>query len=157
MNARDRIMDTVRTEPELFHAEDDAALRACWPAMTVLRPALGDPEAFVAACRRMRPEGYRVLAAREDGAVLALAGYRIQENLVFGRFLYVDDLVTLEAARGRRLGARLLAALKEIAFEADCARLVLDTGLSNGRAQRFYFREGLLPLALRFAAAAARP
>lgn len=141
---------------ELFHPESDDELRACWPVMAVLRPALGNAEVFLAACRRMAGEGYRLLAAREGGAVVALAGYRIQENLVFGRFLYVDDLVTLEAARGRRWGARLIEALRAMAAADACRRLVLDTGLANVRAQRFYFRAGLLPLAVRFAADATR-
>ncbi|TCT87714.1 hypothetical protein EDC48_11182 [Gibbsiella quercinecans] len=26
---------------------------------------------------------------------MGLAGYRIQENLLYGRFLYLDDLVTV--------------------------------------------------------------
>ncbi|MCJ9714285.1 GNAT family N-acetyltransferase, partial [Bordetella hinzii] len=32
----------------------------------------------------------------------------------------------------------------------DCAQLVLDTGLGNALAQRFYFRQGLLSAALHF-------
>jgi hypothetical protein len=36
------------------------------------------------------------------------------------------------------------------AEQAQCARLVLDTALTNVLGQRFYFREGLLPGALRF-------
>lgn len=142
---------------DLFHADTDAELRACWPAMATLRPALADVDAFLAACARMREGGYRILAARAGTEVVALAGYRIQENLVFGRFLYVDDLVTLSAARGHRHGARLVEALRAIARAALCSRVVLDTGLANVRAQRFYFRAGLLPLALRFAADAAAP
>lgn len=52
--------------------------------------------------------------------------------------------------RGRRWGAQLLERLGACAAQADCVKLVLDTGLTNGLAQRFYFREGLLPGALRF-------
>lgn len=76
--------------------------------------------------------------------------YRLQENLVYGSFLYVDDLVTAAAQRGGQWGSRLLQALERLARASGCARLVLDTGLANARAQRFYFREGLLTGALRF-------
>ncbi len=31
-----------------------------------------------------------------------------------------------------------------------CVRLVLDTGMANALAQRFYFRQGMLTGALRF-------
>jgi ribosomal protein S18 acetylase RimI-like enzyme len=134
----------------LRHADVETDLRACFRVMHQLRPHLADEDDFLARMHRMRSEGYRLLAAWHGGTALALAGYRLQENLVYGSFLYVDDLVTDAPARGDRWGARLLEALTTVAAEAGCACLVLDTGLSNARAQRFYFREGLLTGALRF-------
>jgi ribosomal protein S18 acetylase RimI-like enzyme len=74
---------------------------------------------------------------------------------VYGRFLYVDDLVAAPAHRCRRWGALLLSQLTVLAQQAGCTRLVLDTGLGNVLAQRFYFREGLLPGAMRFGKALA--
>jgi len=135
----------------LRHAETDAELRACWPVMQQLRPHLQGPDDFIARVRRMRADGYRLLAVWQGDSPRALAGYRLQENLVYGgRFLYVDDLVTDEAARGTQWGARLIEATTRIADEAGCVRFVLDTGLSNALAQRFYFRQGLLTEAIRF-------
>jgi ribosomal protein S18 acetylase RimI-like enzyme len=135
----------------LGHATHDDELLACFPAMSQLRPRLTDSKHFVATCRQMEQTGYRILAAwNDDATVLALAGYRLQENFVFGRFVYVNDLVTIESARGRGLGARLIAQVSVIAVKEGASRLVLDTGLANTKAQRFYFRAGLLPLALTF-------
>ena len=128
----------------------DEQLRACYPVMKELRPHLDSEDEFMARVTRQREQGYRILAAWEHGEVVALAGYRLQENLVYGRFLYVDDLVAAEKSRSRRWGAQLLECLTGYAERADCVKLVLDTGLTNGLAQRFYFREGLLPGALRF-------
>jgi ribosomal protein S18 acetylase RimI-like enzyme len=130
--------------------ETEQELRACYPVMKELRPHLASEDAFVAQITRMREQHYHILAVWEGEAVVALAGYRYQENTVYGRFLYVDDLVAAERHRSRRWGAQLLAKLTEFAEQAQCVRLVLDTGLTNGLAQRFYFREGLLPGALRF-------
>jgi ribosomal protein S18 acetylase RimI-like enzyme len=130
--------------------ETEQELRACYPVMKELRPHLASEDAFVAQIMRMREQHYRLLAVWEGEEVVALAGYRYQENTVYGRFLYVDDLVAAERHRSRRWGAQLLAKLTEFAEQAQCVRLVLDTGLTNGLAQRFYFREGLLPGALRF-------
>lgn len=130
--------------------ETEQELRACYPVMKELRPHLASPEAFVAQITRQRGQNYHILAVWEGDEVVALAGYRYQENTVYGRFLYVDDLVTAERHRSRRWGALLLAKLTVFAEEAQCARLVLDTALTNVQAQRFYFREGLLPGALRF-------
>lgn len=135
---------------KLKDVETVGQLRACYPVMRELRPHLQSEEEFVTRVTRMNVQGYRILAAWEDGEVVALAGYRLEENLVYGRFLYVDDLVAGEKTRGQGWGARLLERLTVYADQAECAKLVLDTGLANARAQRFYFREGLMTGAMRF-------
>jgi ribosomal protein S18 acetylase RimI-like enzyme len=135
---------------KLRHAETEDELRACFGVMHELRPHLRDYQDFAARLARMRGDGYRLLAGWQDDAPVALAGYRLQENLIYGPFLYVDDLVVKEDIRGGNWGARLLREVTAIARREGCAKLVLDTALSNARAQRFYFREGLLTGAMRF-------
>ncbi|WP_034298366.1 GNAT family N-acetyltransferase [Herbaspirillum sp. RV1423] len=134
----------------LRHADAPEDLRACFAVMKQLRPHLRDESEFLERVARQAGDGYRLLAEWEDGKAIALAGYRLQENLVYGKFLYVDDLVTTEEARGRQCGTRLLDALTAVAERAGCVRLVLDTGLANALAQRFYFRQGMLSSAMRF-------
>ena len=134
----------------LRHAETDDDLRACWPVMQQLRPHLESADDFITRVHRQRTQGYRLLAAWQGNTAVALAGYRLQENLVYGRFLYLDDLVADASARGAQWGARLIEAMAHTASEAGCVELVLETGLSNARAQRFYFREGLFTSAIRF-------
>lgn len=135
---------------KLRHADTDDDLRACFGVMRELRPHLRDYEDFAARVGRMRGDGYRLLAGWQDDAPVALAGYRLQENLVYGPFLYVDDLVVKEGLRGANWGSRLLREVTAIAQREGCAKLVLDTALSNALAQRFYFREGLLTGTMRF-------
>ncbi|AOB32384.1 GCN5 family acetyltransferase [Bordetella sp. H567] len=135
---------------KLRHADTEEELRACFAVMRELRPHLQSYEDFAARVGRMRGEGYRLLAGWEGDAPVALAGYRLQENLVYGKFLYVDDLVVKEGLRGGRWGSVLLQEATAIAQREDCVKLVLDTALSNALAQRFYFREGLLTGAMRF-------
>ncbi|GLK90220.1 GNAT family N-acetyltransferase [Pseudomonas turukhanskensis] len=125
-------------------------LRTAFAVMAQLRPHLASEADFIERVTRMRAEGYRLIGAFDAGVLAALAGYRLQENLLYGPYLYVDDLVTDQAQRGGHWGARLLQALERLARAQGCARLVLDTGLANARAQRFYFREGLYTGALRF-------
>ena len=137
-------------DTQLRDVETEDQLRACYPVMKELRPHLESEDEFVARATRQAAQGYRILAAWDDGAVVALAGYRLQESMVYGKFMYVDDLVAGEQSRSQRWGARLLAQLTGYAERTGCAKLVLDTGLSNALAQRFYFREGLLPGAMRF-------
>lgn len=138
------------SEMPLRHAETVGEVAACFPVMKLLRPHLTGADEFAARVARQRAEGYRLLAAWRDGAPIALAGYRITENLIHGRFIYVDDLVTAEADRGTGLGARLLDAVAEIGRGQGIGRLVLDTALDNVLAHRFYYRQGLLARALRF-------
>lgn len=138
------------SEVTLRHAETDREVAACFPVMALLRPHLGSAEELAARVMRQRAAGYRLLAAWRGDAPLALAGYRIEENLIHGRFVYVDDLVTQESERRVGLGAQLLAAVAAEGRRKGCARLVLDTGLDNVLAHRFYYRQGLLARALRF-------
>ncbi|MDH0867355.1 GNAT family N-acetyltransferase [Mitsuaria sp. GD03876] len=118
--------------------------------MLQLRPLLTSVDEFVRLVVKQREQGYRLLMAVADGVPVALAGYRGLDNLIHGHFLYVDDLVTSSDGRGQGIGEQLLVALRRIAVEEGCARLVLDTALANCLAQRFYFRSGLLARGLHF-------
>jgi hypothetical protein len=134
----------------LRHAETDADVMACFDVMQQLRPQLSSRDEFLALVAVQRAQGYRLLAVWEDGRPVALAGYRRMDNLIHGRFIYVDDLITDEAGRGKRHGERLLAELRTLGRADLCKRLVLDTALANALAQRFYFRFGLLAKGLHF-------
>lgn len=130
-------------DPALRPLDRTGDLAQAFALVHTLRPHLADAADLAARVARMRPQGYQLLGAFDAGALVAMAGYRLQENLVYGRFLYVDDLVTAPAQRGSRWGARLLRALERVAGAEGCARLVLDTAISNVQAQRFYVRQGL--------------
>jgi len=121
-----------------------------------LRPQLAGPDELVTRVERQARDGYRLLAAWCGAEPVGLAGYRLEENLIHGRFVYVDDLVTTERRRGAGIGASLLDAVAQYGRDQGCARLVLDTALDNVLAHRFYYRQGLLARALRFSRAIER-
>jgi GNAT superfamily N-acetyltransferase len=131
-------------------ARTQVEIAACFPVMHALRPHLGGSAELVERVLRQFDHGYHLLAAWSDNAVIGAAGYRMQENLIRGRFCYVDDLVVAETHRRHGIGARLLDACSERALKAGCGRLILDTALDNLLGQRFYFRYGMLPASLRF-------
>ena len=113
-----------------------------------LRPQTGSPEALVRQVNEhLRPSGYRLIGAFEDGdaEAAAVAGFRINEFLAWGKHLYVDDLVTADGHRGRGLADRLFAWLEDEARNCGCTQFHLDSGLGEDRqdAHRFYFRHGL--------------
>ncbi|GAB3054495.1 GNAT family N-acetyltransferase [Stenotrophomonas tumulicola] len=134
----------------LRHIDSDQDYQACFTVMRELRPHLADADAFTAQARRQAGQGYRLLAAWQGNEVKGLAGYRIQENLLYGRFLYVDDLVSTLDARSHGLGGQLIDAVREEAQRQGCAHFVLDTALGNPLGQRFYFRQGLLARGMHF-------
>ena len=120
-------------------AQTDSDIRQCWAVMSHLRPHLSE-EQFLAAVKTQFMEGYRLAFIKEGSNVVAVAGFRIVHNLVWGRFCYVDDLVTDEQARSRGHGGTLLDWLKEFARAERCTRLELDSGVQRFSAHRFYLR-----------------
>ncbi len=142
-------MDEVATGRDVREVREDE-LVGCYPLMRQLRPHIASAEEFVERCRRQGGEGYRLFALWSAGKPRALAGFRVAESLIHGRFLYVDDLVVDAEDRSNGYGAVLMDRLKQEGRSLDCAKLVLDTGLDNTLAHRFYYRQGLLAMALRF-------
>lgn len=124
-------------------ARTDTEIASCHPVMRELRPHFVDVASFVARVRAQQRDGYHLAYLEENGAPVAAAGFRIGENLAWGRFLYVDDLVTLAAHRSRGHGKTLLAWLRARARDEGCAQLHLDSGVQRKDAHRFYAREGL--------------
>ncbi|MGN0120264.1 MAG: GNAT family N-acetyltransferase [Streptomyces albidoflavus] len=88
------------------------------------------------------PQGLRFSALYDtEGRCVAVAGWRVIANTSAIRKLYVDDLVTAEAARSTGAGRELVAYLEDRARELDCRVLDLDSGTQRTDAHRFYLRE----------------
>lgn len=120
-----------------------AEIDATFTVMHQLRPALAVAD-YRVAVERMMQSGFHLAAAlegTEEAIVRAVAGYRFGESLAWGRYLYVDDLVTDGAARSRGLGKQLLDWLKAEARAHGCGALHLDSGVQRHGAHRFYLRE----------------
>jgi GNAT superfamily N-acetyltransferase len=122
--------------------ESPTALKAAFKVMAELRPHL-DLEQFLALVKDMRGEGYRIAGLFDGKTLQAVAGYRLQTMLVRGRSLYVDDLVTTAAVRGKGYGRLLLDWLKREAKRQHCNEFHLDSGVQRFGAHAFYFARGL--------------
>lgn len=125
---------------EIKIAITDTEIASCWEAIFLLRPML-ERENFVSQIKNMQKEGYNLLYIQEDNQTVAIAGYRIYSMLYCGKMLYLDDLSTLEAHRGKGYASRLLNHLKEIALEQDCVSIHLDSGPNRTIAHKLYFKE----------------
>ncbi len=131
-------------------AETDIEITACFPVMQELRPHL-EEHRFLERIHDQQRDGYALAYVQSDSSIVAAAGFRISENLAWGRFMYVDDLVTAAAHRSQGHGARLLDWLKALAVKEGCCALHLDSGSQRKAAHRFYEREGMAVTGLHFA------
>ncbi len=67
-----------------------------------------------------------------------MAGFRLGEILAWGRFLYVDDLVTDSDERSKGYGEKLMTWLLQYARSQGCEELHLDSGVQRFGSHRFY-------------------
>lgn len=68
--------------------------------------------------RRLFHGGARMLVCTQGEAIAGPALWRILENTMFGKFLYVDDLATDPALRSRGIGTALLFAMPGLSESA---------------------------------------
>jgi GNAT superfamily N-acetyltransferase len=81
----------------------------------------------------------------EDGeAVLGTVLVSLCADVMFGRrpFAVVENIVVDQAARGLRIGERLLQAVEEFCTVADCSKIMLLSAASRERAHAFFERCG---------------
>jgi GNAT superfamily N-acetyltransferase len=122
----------------------------CFPVLAELRPHLKEAE-FVARVNRQQRAGYQLAFLADKGRVMALAGYRYSESLSWGKFMYVDDLITTEKSRSHGYGQKLFKWLVAQAKARDCEQLHLDSGVHRFGAHRFYLASRMDIIAHHFA------
>ena len=127
---------------EVCEARSDKEILGCFPMMHELRPHLLQKE-FLPRIRRQMEAGYRLAFIETQGKVVAVAGFRFFEMLAWGKAMYVDDLVSAEAARGQGHGSRLINWLVALARKEGCDQFHLDSGVHRHVAHRFYLHKGM--------------
>ena len=128
------------------HALDDP--RQAADLLRILRDKLDDDE-FDRRLAHAVAQGYRALAAYDDKHMVGVLGYRLTDDLCWGRTFYIDDLVVQPDHRGGGIGAKLLATAREMAAK-DCDAIRLCSGLTRENAHRFYQANGLDRFSLQF-------
>src|SRR5215813_9717142 len=92
--------------PSIALATTEQQIRSCFSVMAQLRPHLVKSQ-FVARVRKQQREGYKLAFLSDHRQVKAVAGFRMGNSLGWGKFLYVDDLVTDENSRSKGHGEKL--------------------------------------------------
>ena len=119
----------------------DSDVLTTYPVMKQLRTHVGEQEYVERVKRQKAAAGYEVAAVIDDGQVRCVAGYRISECLSWGKFLYVDDLVSDQNGRSKNYGKQMMDWLLAEARKHGCQELHLDSGVQRHGAHRFYLRE----------------
>lgn len=118
-------------------------LNECFSLMSQLRPHLSKAQ-FIEQVKVQKGEGFQLLQAKCSNGVAGLAGFRINQNLAWGKHLYIDDLVTDKDTRSKGIGFAMLNWLEKHAKTMNCAQIHLDSGVQRFQAHKFYLRSGFV-------------
>ncbi len=99
---------------------------------------------FVELVKRLNAKTGFHLAFLDDAGIQCVAGFRISEWLAGGRYLEIEDLVSLPTARSKGYGGRMVNWLFENAKSNGCDHLRLVSRLHRHEAHKFYERMGML-------------
>jgi GNAT superfamily N-acetyltransferase len=122
-------------------ATSTQAITDCFPVITELRPHLELTD-FVAQVQRQQQQfNYQLIYLQVDETIQTVAGFRVSESLAWGKFLYVDDLVSKSGDRSKGYGNQLFNWLIDYARTENCQQLTLDSGVQRFAAHRFYLHQ----------------
>jgi GNAT superfamily N-acetyltransferase len=114
-------------------------------AMLLLRPRWKSADAVIGFIdTKLRPTGYRLVGAFEHslGAASSIIGFRELWSTAHGHYMYIDDVSTLETARGNGLADELIRWAIAEAKRRQCDGVHLYSGVGSDRAaaHRLYMR-----------------
>ena len=113
----------------------------CWGVVQHLRPRL-NLDSYLNLVLYMLDESYKMMFIEEDGRTTSICGYRYTTMLHRGRSIYIDDLFTLEDARGKGYASALLDHVLAEALENNLQSIHLDSGHQRYDAHRLYLSKG---------------
>lgn len=127
-----------------------ADLRLAHALLRQRHPHLDNEVDVMVRIERLQEQGYRLIGAFDGNCLAAVAGYRFQENLLFGRFLSLEDLITADSHQDAGWSSRLLLGLERLARAEGYLCLVLEChGVQSGAEGR-YRRHGLIRSSIRY-------
>lgn len=123
---------------ELTQEED---ILATYPMLHQLYTEL-TYEQYKAYIQELLPLGYRRLIIKGDNEeLIASAGILVGVHFRYGKYLYVNDLITDENHRSLGLGTKLMDWIEEEGRNLGCNNIRLASNVNRTDAHRFYFRD----------------
>ncbi|AWB65901.1 GNAT family N-acetyltransferase [Saccharobesus litoralis] len=95
-------------------------------------------KSIVAQIKKQQAQGYQLAYVQKDQQILGVAGFIVGEKLAWGKYLYIDDLVTNQNYRSTGVGTLLINWFKNYCQQMGCEQLHLDSGIQKFAAHRFY-------------------
>lgn len=127
---------------KIILAETEADIKRCFSVMAELRSHLKNEDEFLRRIKRQQLiSAYKLVFLEENNEIKSVAGIRISECLAWGKFLYVDDLVSISSGRSKGYGEKLFDWLVSYAAENSCDQFHLDSGVQRFGAHRFYLKK----------------
>ena len=123
-------------------AQQKEEISLCYPVMAQLRPQYSLDQ-FVSQVEAQMKQGYHLAYLIDENIIKSVAGFRVSESLAWGKFLYVDDLVSDKKYRHSGAGTVLFEWLVDYAKYNQCQQLHLDSGVQRHLAHQFYIRRGM--------------
>ena len=126
---------------EIRIAEVDSELELVGSLLIQLRLSY-DLRTIISQVKAQQKRGYTIAYIKDDGQAICASGFVIETGLAWGKYMYIEDLVTDAHRRSSGLGKIMLDWLKSYAQKNDYEQIHLDSGVQNFSAHRFYLREG---------------
>ncbi|MBF9002940.1 GNAT family N-acetyltransferase [Vibrio nitrifigilis] len=101
-----------------------------------------DVDSLSAQIEKQKLGGYQIVYVKDEHQVLAVAGYSLGEKLAWGKYIYIEDLVTNDRCRSDGVGKFLMEWFKAYASKIGCQQIHLDSAVHRFPAHKFYLREG---------------
>ena len=134
--------------------QNDADILKCRGAIQALRPLLTD-DIYTDAVKQTLADNRQIIFI-EDGSpdAAAVAVFETGYNLFRGKYIYIDDLSTLPAQRGKGYAGMLLDWIAEYARNEGFNEIHLDSGVNAARtdAHRLYLNKRFQVASLHFVA-----
>ncbi|KAA0990434.1 GNAT family N-acetyltransferase [Dyadobacter aurulentus] len=134
-------------------AETEEDILLCRSAIQALRPSLTD-ELYPEAMRLTLQDNRQLIFIEAENEAAAVAVFETGYNLFRGKYIYIDDLSTLSAHRGKGYAGILLDWILALAVREKFDQVHLDSGVNEARtdAHRLYLNKRFQVTSLHFVA-----
>jgi GNAT superfamily N-acetyltransferase len=134
-------------------AASDSDMLKCRSAIQALRPLLTD-DLYLEAVRKTLADNRTMIFIEENGEAAAVAVFETGYNLYRGKYIYIDDLSTIPAHRGKGYAGILLDWISDYARKENIEEIHLDSGVNEARtnAHRLYLNKRFQVASLHFVA-----